>query len=193
MEILARVLRPYSGEQCPQQCGECDVHFSLVDRITELTENQQITAIKVLSLAEEYLADHFPRFPVMPGVMMLEAMHQASAWLIRKSEDFAHTMVVLREVRNAKFSHFVKPGQVLVIHATILKQTDSTTTLKTEASVEGRTAVTARLVLDRYNVGDHFPSRAAMDAFVRRELREQFRILCDAVETSGTGEQAQDG
>ena len=73
------------------------MRFSLVDRITELSEGKHITAIKVLTLAEEYLADHFPRFPVMPGVMMLEAMYQASAWLIRKSEDFAHTMVVLRE------------------------------------------------------------------------------------------------
>ena len=124
---------------------------------------ENIRAIKVLSLAEEYLADHFPRFPVMPGVMMLEAMFQASAWLVRKSEDFAHSMVVLREARNVKFSNFVEPGQVLVVEATILKQNEKTTTLKAEASVEGKTAVNARLVLRRYNLADRYPSRAATD------------------------------
>ena len=153
------------------------MRFSLVDRITELTEDKHITAIKVLTLAEEYLADHFPRFPVMPGVMMLESMYQASSWLIRKSEDFAHTVVVLREARNVKFSNFVEPGQVLVVKAKILKQTDDTTTLKTEATVAGKTAVTARLVLERYNLTDRYPSRAATDAFTRRELRERFRLL----------------
>jgi len=153
------------------------VQFSLVDRITDLSEGKRIRTIKVLSLAEEYLADHFPRFPVMPGVMMLEAMYQASAWLVRKSEDFAHSMVVLREARNVKFSNFVEPGQVLVVEATILKQNEETTTLKAEASVEGKTAVNARLVLKRYNLADRYPSRAATDLFTLRELREQFDIL----------------
>lgn len=153
------------------------MRFSLVDRITELSEGEYITAIKVLTLNEEYLADHFPRFPVMPGVMMLESMYQASAWLIRKSEDFAHTMVVLREARNVKFSNFVEPGQVLVVKASILKQTDETTTLKTEATVDGKTAVTARLVLERYNLADRYPSRAATDNYTRRELRERFDLM----------------
>jgi 3-hydroxyacyl-[acyl-carrier-protein] dehydratase len=166
------------------------VRFTLVDRITELTVGQSITAIKVLSLAEEYLADHFPRFPVMPGVMMLEAMYQASAWLVRSSEDFAHTIVVLREARNVKFSNFVEPGQVLVVQATMLKENETTTTLKAEASVNGKPAVNARLVLERYNLADRYPSRAATDDFTRRQLREQFDILCGptAVEAGGEGE-----
>ncbi len=153
------------------------MRFSLVDRITELCEDKHIEAIKVLSLAEEYLADHFPRFPVMPGVMMLEAMYQSSAWLIRKSEDFAHSIVVLREARNVKFSNFVEPGQVLVVRAEILKQDENTTTLKSEAKVEGKIAVTARLVLERYNLSDRYPTRAATDAFTRRALRERFGLL----------------
>ena len=52
------------------------MRFNLIDRITELNEGQSITAVKGLSLAEEYLKDHFPRFPVMPGVLMLEAMKE---------------------------------------------------------------------------------------------------------------------
>ena len=132
-------------------------------------------AIKALSLAEEYLADHFPRFPVMPGVMMLESMFQACAWLVRKSEDFAHAIVVLREARNVKFSNFVEPGQVLVVKATIVKQDDTTTTLKAEATVDGKTAVSAKLVLERYNLADRYPTRAASDAFATRRLARTIR------------------
>ncbi len=153
------------------------VRFSLVDRITELSEGKHVTAVKSLTMAEEYLADHFPRFPVMPGVMMLEAMFQASAWLVRKSEDFAHSVVVLRESRNVKFSSFVEPGQMLTVKAAIIRQSEETTTLKAEATVEGKTAVTARLVLERYDLSDRYPSRAATDAYARRELREMFNLL----------------
>ena len=64
------------------------MRFHLVDRVLELEPGERIVAIKNLSLAEEYLADHFPGFPVMPGVLMLEAMTQAAAWLVRASEDF---------------------------------------------------------------------------------------------------------
>ena len=59
------------------------MRFTFVDRVMELQPGVKITTVKCLSLAEEYLADHFPRFPVMPGVLMLEAMTEAQRWLIR--------------------------------------------------------------------------------------------------------------
>ena len=62
------------------------MRFTLIDRIVELEPGVQITAVKNLTMAEEYLADHFPHFPVMPGVLMLEAMTQAAAWLARARE-----------------------------------------------------------------------------------------------------------
>lgn len=153
------------------------MRFSLVDRIIDLSEGKHITAIKALTLTEDYLADHFPRFPVMPGVMMLESMSQTCGWLVCKSEDFAHSVVVLREARNVKFSNFVEPGQVLVVNAQLLKQDDETTTFKAEATVDGKTAVTARLVLERYNLADRVPTRAASDAFTERQMRERFAML----------------
>ncbi len=93
------------------------MHFTLIDRIIELEAGEKIMAIKSLSLAEDYLQDHFPRFPVMPGVLMLESMAQTSAWLVRHTEDFAHSIVVLKEARNVKYADFVEPGQVLTITA----------------------------------------------------------------------------
>ena len=62
------------------------MRFTLLDRITELEPGVKITAVKNLTMAEEYLADHFPQFPVMPGVLMLQAMTEAGAWLVRAYE-----------------------------------------------------------------------------------------------------------
>ena len=64
------------------------MRFSLIDRIVELEPGVRITAVKSLTMAEEYLADHFPHFPVMPGVLMLEALTQAGAWLVRVERGF---------------------------------------------------------------------------------------------------------
>jgi 3-hydroxyacyl-[acyl-carrier-protein] dehydratase len=153
------------------------MRFTLIDKITHLEPNAQITAIKGLSLAEEYLQDHFPRFPVMPGVLMLEALTQTSAWLIRHSEDFAHSIVMLKEARNVKYADFVEPGEVLEVTAEIIKTTDNTTTLKTKGTVAGQPAVSARLVLERFNVADRYGYEPGRDASVIRRLREEFSLL----------------
>ena len=75
----------------------------------------QLTAIKNVTLTEEYLADHFPEFPVLPGVFMLEAATQAAAWLLRLSENFAHSIISLKEAKNIKYADFVPPGQTLTV------------------------------------------------------------------------------
>src|SRR5260221_10514665 len=108
------------------------MRFTLIDRVTELVPGERITAIKNLSLAEEYLADHFPGFPVMPGVLMLEAMTQTGAWLIRASEDFAHSTVLLKEARNVKYASFVEPSETLIVTASILEQNERQTKIKAE-------------------------------------------------------------
>jgi 3-hydroxyacyl-[acyl-carrier-protein] dehydratase len=153
------------------------MRFTLIDRITELQPGDSISAIKGLTLAEEYLQDHFPRFPVMPGVLMLEAMFQASAWLVYKTEDFAHSAVLLKEARNVRYGDFVQPGQSLIITAKYLKQDELTTTLKTEAMIGESVAVSARLVVERFNLVDRYPDRAATDLYTCRELRDIFRTL----------------
>ena len=81
------------------------MRFLLIDRIVDFQPGARITAVKSLTMAEEYLADHFPNFPVMPGVLMLEAMTQAAAWLIRLSEDFAHSVILLKQAGNVKYGH----------------------------------------------------------------------------------------
>ena len=93
------------------------MRFTQIDRIVSLKNGESVKAVKCLSLSEDYLADHFPRFPVMPGVLMLEAIYQASMFLVRSTDDFQHSMVVLKETRNLKFQGFVQPGDQLVVSA----------------------------------------------------------------------------
>ena len=93
--------------------------FVLLDRIVTLEPAQRIVARKALSLAEEYLADHFPTFPVMPGVLMVEAMTEAAGWLLQATHNFAYSVMELAEVRNVTYKNFVRPGEVLEIEVTV--------------------------------------------------------------------------
>ncbi len=139
------------------------MRFSLIDRVIAIEAGQSITAVKNLTLAEEYLADHFPGFAVMPGVMMLETLVQAGGWLIRYTEDFAHSSVLLKQAKAVKFNSFVTPGQTLEVVATIHKQNESEYTLKASGNVAGKPTVSARLVLDRFNLAERNPELGRSD------------------------------
>ena len=102
------------------------MNFTLLDRITSITTAKNIKAAKCLSLGEEYLADHFPGNPVMPGVLQLEAMIQSAAWLLRLSQNFAHSMVLLHDTRNVKFGRFVAPGDQLFLDVNMIEIENST-------------------------------------------------------------------
>jgi 3-hydroxyacyl-[acyl-carrier-protein] dehydratase len=163
---------------CAPFASKCvSMRFTLIDRIVEITPGERITAVKNLSMAEEYLGDHFPGFPVMPGVLMVEALTQAGAWLVRASEDFAHSTVLLKEAKNVKFANFLQPGQTLTVTAEIHDQDERLTRLKAAGSVEGSLTVSARLVLERYNLADDRPDRRLADDVVRQKMRELFSLL----------------
>ncbi|MCG8448739.1 MAG: beta-hydroxyacyl-ACP dehydratase, partial [Pirellulales bacterium] len=108
------------------------MRFWLLDRICSFEPDSELTAVKNVSLSEEYLADHFPEFPVLPGVFMLEAATQACAWLIRLSEDFAHSVVVLKEARAIKYADFVTPGHALHVRVEQTKSDERLTHFRFE-------------------------------------------------------------
>ena len=170
---------PFCGTLVLLLGGFCPsiMYFSLIDKIDTLEPGKRIVATKSLSLAEEYLQDHFPNFPVMPGVLMLEALTQASAWLIRASEDFASSIVVLKEARNVKYARFVQPGQTLNIVSEIVKEEGNLVTLNAAGTVDGQTNLKAKLILCRYNLSDADSSKALTDKKLIAEMREQFKTL----------------
>ncbi len=92
------------------------MHFNLVDRVLERSDDRIVT-IKHVSSAEEYLQDHFPTFPVLPGVLMLESMVQAARALVEVDGPSA-TPQVLGRVRALKYGRFVRPGSTLKVEVT---------------------------------------------------------------------------
>lgn len=153
------------------------MRFTLVDRITALNAGESITAIKTLSLAEEYLGDHFPGFPVEPGVLMLESMVQAGAWLMRCTEDFAYSVVLLKQARALKFNSFLTPGNTLTVTCTVHKRQDHEYVLKAAGTVDGASTVSARLTLEQFNLADREAGMAETDARLVDASRALFNQL----------------
>ena len=139
------------------------MRFCLLDRISSLEPSVGLTAVKNLSLAEEYLADHFPEFPVLPGVFMLEAATQAASWLVRISENYAHSMITLQEARSVKFTDFVSPGDQLRITIEQLKREDALVSFKFQGDVGDRVCVSGRITLECCNLADDDPQLADVD------------------------------
>ena len=97
------------------------MRFTLIDRIDAFEAGKSLRGSKFLALGEEYLADHFPSFPVMPGVLMLEALVEAAAWLWRATSQFEHSVIVLREAKNVKYGTFMQPGRKMEFTVEVLK------------------------------------------------------------------------
>jgi 3-hydroxyacyl-[acyl-carrier-protein] dehydratase len=152
------------------------VKFNLIDKIEQFNDDK-IVAVKYVSLAEEYLADHFPTFPVLPGVMMLEALTQAAAWLLHKRENFRCSMAVLREARNVKYGQFVAPGNSLRVTVELLKPTEAGASFKASGEVGAAQALAARIELSYFNLADKQPQLAEIDARLIEHNRQRWAVL----------------
>ncbi len=153
------------------------MRFVLVDRISEFEPGKRIVAHKALTLAEEYLADHFPAFPVLPGVLMLEAMVQASAWLARQALDFSASIIVLKEAKNVTYKSFVAPGQVLTIESLVKEFTPTQSTYTASGQVQGRAMVKGQLTLAHRQLADSGADLAEIDQRIRAQQRKLFSLV----------------
>jgi 3-hydroxyacyl-[acyl-carrier-protein] dehydratase len=162
------------------------VKFNLIDKI-ELLTDERIVAFKQVTLAEEYLADHFPTFPVLPGVLMLEALVQAAAWLLHRRNDFSRSMAVLKDARNVKYGQFVAPGNSFRIDVQCVRATPDGGSFKATGTVGDKTAptagqntpqnvaVSARLELVYFNLSSKQPDPSGELAATDRRLIEHNR------------------
>lgn len=95
--------------------------FLMVDKIIEITPGKSATGIKNVSINEPYFAGHFPGKPIMPGVLMIEAMAQVGACAILGDEKYRHKLAYLAGVDHFRFKRLAVPGDVLTINTELLK------------------------------------------------------------------------
>ncbi len=151
--------------------------FILIDKIILLESGRMIKTVKGVSLAEEYLADHFPTFPVLPGVLLLEGLIESASWLVREAENFAHSMILLEEARNVKYKSFVTPGaqiEYTVEAKTIEESISSFTGFGLSA---GEQIVEAKFGLRHFNLADKDSTMAATDAIIIENIKKRWLLL----------------
>ena len=151
--------------------------FVLLDRIISIDVPKRIVATKSLSLAEEYLADHFPTFPVLPGVLLLQGIIETASWLVRETQDFANSMVLLETARNVKYKSFLAPGSQIEYSVVAKSIEDKVSSFRGFGSVQGEQIVEARISLRHFNLADRQPEMADIDCQVVESLKERWKLL----------------
>jgi 3-hydroxyacyl-[acyl-carrier-protein] dehydratase len=118
----------------------------LVDRVEALVPGERITALKAVTVNEPFFAGHFPGRPIMPGVLIVEALAQAAGVLAIESLDLVGTgkLVYFMAIEEAKFRRPVEPGCLLRLEVRFLQRRATVCRFEGEAQVEGATVATAR-------------------------------------------------
>ncbi len=153
------------------------MRFILIDKVVSLESGKRIKAVKSVSLAEEYLADHFPAFPVLPGVLLLEGLIESASWLVRDAENFAHSMILLEQARNVKYKSFLAPGAQIeyTVEANTIEENVSSFTGFGLSG--GERIVEARFGLRHFNLASQNPAMAAVDAAVVENMKKRWKLL----------------
>jgi 3-hydroxyacyl-[acyl-carrier-protein] dehydratase len=122
--------------------------FLLVDRVLEIEKGKTIRALKNVTINEPFFEGHFPHRPVMPGVLMLEALAQAAALLAFDALDTSPTddmVYYFAGIDGARFKQPVEPGDQLILHVELLRMKAGIFKFKARAEVDGNIAVEAEL------------------------------------------------
>jgi len=121
--------------------------FLLVDRVIEFTPREKIVGIKQVSINEPFFQGHFPGAPVMPGVLVIEALAQCGAILaLREIEDRDAKLVLFTGIREARFRRPVVPGDTLILEVTAIRVGSRVQRMRGEAKVEGQLCADAEIM-----------------------------------------------
>ena len=153
------------------------MRFILIDKVISLETGKQVKAVKSVSLAEEYLADHFPTFPVLPGVLLLEGLIESASWLVRKTENFAHSMILLEEARNVKYKSFIAPGGQIEYTVEVKTVEEEISSFSGIGKSGDETIVEARFGLRHFNLAETNEVFAETDKKIIESMRMRFVLL----------------
>ena len=152
-ELKAAVTLPVDVEQI-QRLLPHRYPFLLVDRVIEIEPGKSITAIKNVTINEPFFQGHFPGHPVMPGVLIIEALAQASGLLVQLSTEVdpnQHPLFYLVKVDKARFSRIVGPGDQLVLNVEQKRMIRRMGQFWCQATVDGQPVAEAELLCAERN------------------------------------------
>jgi 3-hydroxyacyl-[acyl-carrier-protein] dehydratase len=153
-------------------------YFQLIDRIVDISvANRQISAEATVPATSTIFEGHFPGFPLMPGVLLIETMAQTSGWLVVAVNRFER-MPFLAAVKDAKFRMFVTPGQKLSVTATLVHEGSGYAITKAGIALGGRPICDATLTLRVLEFPNHE---------MRRKMRETAALVGFPAEVPANG------
>lgn len=120
--------------------------FLLVDRVLELIPNQKVVALKNVTANENFFNGHFPAKPVMPGVLIIEAMAQAAGLAMLSQEEHKGKIPYFTGIDNARFRRTIVPGDQIIIEAEVTKLRGNVGRVSAVAKVDGQIATEAELM-----------------------------------------------
>ncbi len=142
--------------------------FLLIDRVLDIEVGKSITALKNVSMNEPYFAGHFPERPLMPGVIILEAMAQAAGILVFRTQhdmDPSKHLYFFAGIDNARFKQMVSPGDQMILHVEIERGKRDVWKLIGEARVDDKVVCSAEIMLaGREIASQQIDERASVDA-----------------------------
>ena len=131
--------------------------FLLIDRVTNIEPGKSLTAIKNVTINEPFFCGHFPQKPLMPGVLILEALAQAACVLAFKttgSDPQSNELYLFAAIDKARFKRVVIPGDQLQLHVEVLRERQSVLKVQGTATVDGKVVCSAELMSVKGNVSD---------------------------------------
>ena len=148
------------------------MRFLFIDRIVSLVPGQSVVATRTVPVDDDYFQDHFPGFPVLPGVLVTETMGQAAAKCL-DAQGLPRGKAMLARILSASFRQWVRPGDKLRLSATIVSNEDRFATAACEAEVGGRAVAQAKLFFSFMPIENFSPKYRdrVLDEFMTEQTR----------------------